>query len=228
MKTISKILGPLFICACASAHAEPVMSLITVNTNDAAGYAAWAKGSAKTIATANGAMAMGLCSPTSGAQKMGDHYLWSFFDSQEAAWSVDPMNAVVRAEVAKLDVKREVRMWDNWRIVRAAEVSGKAHYYNLHVKTDNPSGYIAALDKVHAEMKKRDLDVTMQVYMGDTGETAGLLMVSFGSSDRAEVGRMLDTRTEDWFTDIISGLEGKREMVHGFSLVCETFYATQM
>jgi len=42
------------------------------------------------------------------------------------------------------------------------------------------------------------------------------------------VGRMLDTRTEDWFTDIISGLEGKREMVHGFSLVCETFYAAQM
>ena len=102
---------------------------------------------------------------------MGDHYLWSFFDSQEAAWSVDPMNAAVRAEVAKLDVKREVRMWDNWRIVRAAEVSEKGHYYNLHVKTDNPSGYIAALDKIHAEMKKRDLDVTMQVYMGDTGET---------------------------------------------------------
>jgi hypothetical protein len=177
MKTISKLLGPLFICACATAHAEPVMSLITVNTNDAAGYAAWAKGSAKTIATANGAMAFGLCSPNSGAQKMGDHYLWSFFDSQEAAWSVDPMNAEVRAEVAKLDVKREVRMWDNWRIVRAAEVSEKGHYYNLHVKTENPSGYIAALDKIHAEMKKRGLDVTMQVYMGDTGETAGLLMV---------------------------------------------------
>ena len=34
---------------------------------------------------------------------------------------------------------------------------------------------------------------------------------------------MLDTRTEDWFVDIISGLEGEREMVHGFSLVCESF-----
>ena len=39
---------------------------------------------------------------------------------------------------------------------------------------------------------------------------------------------MLDTRTEDWFVDIIAGLEGEREMVHGFSLVCETFYTAQM
>ncbi len=65
------------------AFAEGVMNLITVNTNDPAGYAAWAKKSAPTLVEANDAMAMGLCSPTSGAQVIGDHYLWSFFDPGE-------------------------------------------------------------------------------------------------------------------------------------------------
>ena len=64
------------------ASAEPVMNLITINTADGAGYAKWAENSAATIGEANGAMAMGLCSPTSGAEVMGDHYLWSFFDSR--------------------------------------------------------------------------------------------------------------------------------------------------
>ena len=41
------------------AFAEGVMNLITVNTNDPAGYAAWAKKSAHTLVEANGAMAMG-------------------------------------------------------------------------------------------------------------------------------------------------------------------------
>ena len=96
MKTLIKILGAIALCTSAFVQAEPVMTLITVNTADPAGYAGWAKSNAEKLSKANGAMAMGLCSPTSGAQKMGDHYLWSFFGSQEAAWSADPMNPIQR------------------------------------------------------------------------------------------------------------------------------------
>jgi hypothetical protein len=64
--------------------------------------------------------------------------------------------------------------------------------------------------------------------MGDTGETAGLVMVSLGSSDRAAMGRMMDARTEDWFQKAVSNLDGKRELVHGFSLVCETYAVADM
>lgn len=221
------MVGSIALAACASAQSEPVMTLITVNTADPVGYSTWAREYAPALAKANGAMAMGLCSPTSGAQKMGDHYLWSFFDSQKSAWSANPMNPVMRDAVAKMDVEREVRMWDNWRILRPAQSPEKAHYYNIHVKTDDPAGYVSVLNELHAEMKKRDYDVFLQVFLGDTGETAGTIMASFGSSDAAEVGRMLDARSEKWVTDIISKLEGKREMLHGFSLVCETYYAKQ-
>jgi len=228
MKTFSKIVGAIALCTSALVQAEPVMTLITVNTADPAGYAGWAKSNAEKISKANGAMAMGLCSPTAGAQKMGDHYLWSFFGSQEAAWSADPMNPVQRDAVANMNVEREVRMWDNWRIVRAAQITEKGHYYNLYVRTDDPAGYITTVDKLHAEMKKRGFDVSMQVFMEDTGETAGLIMTSFGAADPAEVGRMMDARTEPWVAKIISKVQGKREMVHGFALMCETYYAAEM
>jgi arginyl-tRNA synthetase len=96
------------------------------------------------------------------------------------------------------------------------------------VKTDNPGGYIAVLDELHAEMKKRGYDVSMQVFMGDTGATTGTIMTSFGSASAAEVGRMLDARSEPWVAEIISKVEGKREMTHGFSMVCQTYYAAAM
>ena len=228
MKRFRNVLGAIALCSSAFVQAEPVMSLITVNTSDPAGYAGWAKSNAEAISKANGAMAMGLCSPTSGAEQMGDHYLWSFFDSQESTWSSDPMNPTVRKAVANMNVERTVRTWDNWRIVRAAEVTDTGHYYNLYVKTDNPGGYIAVLDELHAEMKKRGYDVSMQVFMGDTGATTGTIMTSFGSASAAEVGRMLDARSEPWVAEIISKVEGKREMTHGFSMVCQTYYASAM
>ena len=135
------------------------------------------------------------------------------------------MNPTVQKAVASMNVERTVRTWDNWRIVRAAETSEKGYYYNLYVRTDNPSAYVAALDELHAGMRERGFDVSMQVFMGDTGETAGMIMTSFGSADAAEVGRMLDARTEDWVAKIVSKLDGKREMVHGFSIICETYYS---
>ena len=228
MKSAVKLFGLLFFFTTTIAQAEPVMTLITVNTQNPVGYAAWAKENAEAISKANGAMAMGLCSPTTGAEQMGDHYLWSFFASQEAVWSSDPMNPTVQKAVASMDVERKIRSWDNWRIIRAAQTSEKGYYYNLYVQTENPAGYVAVLDELHAEMRMRGFDISMQVFMGDTGATAGTIMTSFGSADAAEVGRMLDARTEDWVSQIISKLDGKREMVHGFSIICETYYAAEM
>ena len=224
-KLRSTFVGVLLALMANVAFAEGVMNLITVNTNDPAGYAAWAKKSAPTLVEANGAMAMGLCSPTSGAQVIGDHYLWSFFESQEKAWSSDPMNPVVRAEVAKLDVERTVRTWDNWRIVRPAAITESGHYYNMYVETDDVAGYVAGLERMIAEMDKRGYGVSMQISVGDTGTTVGTVMISLGAADAATLGRAMDARTEGWFTNIVSSFAGQRKMVHGFSMTCDT-YAT--
>jgi hypothetical protein len=33
----------------------------------------------------------------------------------------------------------------------------------------------------------------------------------------------MDARTEGWFTEIVSGFSAQREMVHGFSMTCDTY-----
>ncbi|MBL6688415.1 MAG: hypothetical protein ISP92_09300 [Pseudomonadales bacterium] len=210
----------------AFAKAEPVMTLITVNTQDAAGYAAWAKSSAPVIAKANNATAMGLCSPTAGAEVMGDHYLWSFFDSQETAWGNSVMNPIVAAEVAKNDVERTVRTWDNWRIAKAAEsTSDRGYFYNLWVKTDDLAGYLKALSNLEAELNERGHPINLQAFVGDTGTTAGTVMVSLGANDGPTLGRAMDARTEPWFGKILAKLEGDRVYEHGFAMICETYYS---
>ena len=79
MKIITQLVIFSFLFLSSYAATEPVMSLITVNTEDTAGYRDWAKGSSEAIAKTNGASAVGLCSPRIGAEEMGDLYFWSLF-----------------------------------------------------------------------------------------------------------------------------------------------------
>ena len=234
MKILSTELKPVFLLVISAfalsfsviAKAEPVMNLITINTADGAGYAAWAKGSAEAISKSNNAMAMGLCSPTAGAEQPGDHYLWSFFDSQVTAWSTSSQNPTIRQEVAKMNVKRTIKEWDTWRILRAAPTNSDGGYFwNIVVKAENAASYLNALDNLTVAMKENGHDVTMQVFMADTGRWAGLFMVSLSASDGAILGAAMDDRTEPWFTEILTSLEGSREYVHGFALRCETYYS---
>ena len=234
MKILSTELKPVFLLVISAlalsfsviAKAEPVMNLITINTADGAGDAAWAKGSAEAISKSNNAMAMGLCSPTAGAEQPGDHYLWSFFDSQVTAWSTSSQNPTIRQEVAKRNVKRTIKEWDTWRILRAAPTNSDGGYFwNIVVKAENAASYLNALENLTVAMKENGHDVTMQVFMADTGRWAGLFMVSLSASDGAILGAAMDDRTEPWFTEILTSLEGSREYVHGFALQCETYYS---
>ena len=120
MKIITQLVIFSFLFLSSYAATEPVMSLITVNTEDTAGYRDWAKGSSEAIAKTNGASAIGLCSPRIGAEEMGDLYFWSLFDSNETAWKTDPNNPAIAKEVAKMQVTRTIRDWDNYRVARQA------------------------------------------------------------------------------------------------------------
>ena len=54
-KYLTTFSGLLLALAMTSTQAEPVMNLITINTNDPAGYSAWAKDNAENISKANNA-----------------------------------------------------------------------------------------------------------------------------------------------------------------------------
>ena len=230
MKLLSKaVLGLccLLVMGMASlSWAEPVMNLITVNPQDPVGYANWARASSPAIAKSNNAMAMGLCVPRAGAEVMGDVFLWSFFDSQTTAWKVSPMNPVTVAEVAKMDVDRTIRYWDNWRMVReGAELWPKSYLWNVVVKTRDVSGYLSAVDNLMAEMKNNGLgDIVLQAFVADTGKWSGMVMVSMSAKSAERLGNALDARTQPWFAKALSDFGGIREYHHSWALDCEAYY----
>ena len=81
------------------------------------------------------------------------------------------------------------------------------YYYNLWVATDDLSGYLEALDSMEEQLIERGFDITMQVFVGDTGKTAGKVMISLGSTDAGVIGAAMDARAEPWFGRIIGGLQ---------------------
>ena len=190
------------------------------------GYAAWARASTPIIAKSNNAMAMGLCIPRAGAEVMGDVFLWSFFYSQATAWKVSPSNPVTIAEVAKMEVDRTIRYWDNWRMVRqGAEMWSKSYLWNVVVKTNDVSGYLKAVDNLMDEMKKNGFDdIVLQAFVADTGKWSGMVQVSMSAKSAERLGEALDARTEPWFTKVLSEFGGIREYHHSWALDCEAFY----
>ena len=125
-----------------------------------------------------------------------------------------------------MKVKRTIKEWDNWRILRAAPANSDGGYFwNLIVKAENAASYLSALDKLNVALKENGHDVTMQVFMADTGRRAGQFMVSLSATDGAILGAAMDERTQPWFTEILASLDGSREYVHGFALRCETYYS---
>ena len=227
MKKILRTLALMSFVTSTYATAEPVMTLITVNTDNPAGYIEWARASSETLGEANGASGVGICSPRVGAEEMGDLYFWTLFDSNETAWKSDPNNPTVAKEVAKMKVNRTIRDWDNYRVVRqASSLDEKFSSWNIMVKTSDMTQYLSMVDKLHAAMKENGFeDVNMQVFVPDSGRWSGGVMVAMQAASSTRLGAALDARTQPWFTSILSELKDIREYQYGWGLDCETLYA---
>ena len=227
MKKILRTLALMSFITSTYATAEPVMTLITVNTDNPAGYIEWARASSETLGEANGASGVGICSARVGAEEMGDLYFWTLFDSNETAWKSDPNNPTVAKEVAKMKVNRTIRDWDNYRVVRqASSLDEKFSSWNIMVKTSDMTQYLSIIDKLHAAMKENGFeDVNMQVFVPDSGRWSGGVMVAMQAASPTRLGAALDARTQPWFTSILSELKDIREYQYGWGLDCETLYA---
>lgn len=227
MKKILRTLALMSFVTSTYATAEPVMTLITVNTDNPAGYIEWARASSETLGEANGASGVGICSARVGAEEMGDLYFWTLFDSNETAWKSDPNNPTVAKEVAKMKVNRTIRDWDNYRVVRqASSLDEKFSSWNIMVKTSDMTQYLSIIDKLHAAMKENGFeDVNMQVFVPDSGRWSGGVMVAMQAASSTRLGAALDARTQPWFTSILSELKDIREYQYGWGLDCETLYA---
>ena len=208
------------------AQAEPVMTLLTINTNNQEGYIDWARESAAALAAANGATAIGACTPRAGAEYQGDLYFWTFHESQAAAWKSDANSPAVQKEVSKMNVDRKIREWDTYRIVKPGKTMfSKSFAWNVIVSTVDVRGYVNSVQNIEKVMNSKGFeDVEFQVFVADSGRRAGKVMTSMAAASAGRLGAALDIRTEDWFVDELSKLEFVRDYEHAWGLECETFF----
>ena len=95
------------------------------------------------------------------------------------------------------------------------------------IETDTPSQYLPAVIKLESAAHANGLDdVTFSVYRINTGEWAGLLMVSVAAPTSQRLGAVKDGLSEPWAADRLARFEGMRRYVRGNLVNCQ-LYATQ-
>ena len=75
-------------------NAEGGLSVITINTDDAEGYVAWLRENTPVFTNSWGdnVASSGICSPISGAEQEGNHYVWNLGSTLAATMSAIPGN----------------------------------------------------------------------------------------------------------------------------------------
>ncbi|MBT3426047.1 MAG: hypothetical protein HOJ61_03380 [Gammaproteobacteria bacterium] len=209
--------------------AAPTMSVITVNTENYNGYMDWARKSAEVIGNANGALGLGVCRTTAGAEVEGDLYYYAMSESMEKMLQGDVNVGKVAKEIAKMKVERTVQTRDMYRILKtgsgSAEVGQINNNMNILIRTNDIASYIEGLGQLEAAYHDNDFkDITLQAFLSESGDYTGLVMTSLSAPTRARLGAALDARSEPWAASILSSWSGKREYVRGIFMDCETLF----
>ena len=182
---------------------QGALQVVTINTDDVSGYLSWVESSAPVMAGVfNNPGAIGACVPVQGAEQEGDVFWFSTANSHEAMFSVDPSNPTIANETAKAASLREVRARDIYSILKAGRpLADGATWaaWNLLIKTDEPSRYVAAIADLEDATQANGLeDVTFSAFRINTGEWAGLIMASVAAPTPQRLGALFDSLSEPW------------------------------
>jgi len=227
-----KFLFTVLFCLSSSLAATPATFLFTINTEQAAEYAEWLRGSAKTIAAATGATETGLCLPRAGAVTTGDVYVYANYPSMSAAMAADFTQAAVVNEIQKNSARRTVVARDLWATVKPFSVSGstgqKSVVSGFFVKANNVSRYLAVIKEAEAAYNKNGFgDVSIQAAIPSTGDYSGLVWVMFAAENGHRLGEAWDAQSSRWASPIIKKARKLREIDRGFLMDCEVVFAAE-
>ena len=91
-----------------NALSGPAMSVLTVNSQDPAGYMKWVQQSGPAIGESIDAAVGGVCLPSAGYYGPGELYYCHLFNDHATALGSEQYNPTVMAELKKLKGKRKV------------------------------------------------------------------------------------------------------------------------
>ena len=226
-----------FLIVSTQLIAGPAMNVITINTADAMAYNKWLEKSTPTFDAARGDLvaASGICSPISGAEQEGDHYVWAIapsmktlLQSQERLYN----DAASTKAIARISSKRSVVKRAIFEIIK----SGKTPYktvetnaqYNLLSKPNDVSKYvqtIAAMEEAAAENGFEDIQMVVFEGFG-AGDWARMVMASVQAPSVERLGAFLDEMRSPWMAESMSAFPSLRTPVHDWQLLCRTISAS--
>ena len=216
-----------------AAFSQPAVQVVTVNTEDAAAYVAWAQDSAPVFAKINNLPGViGTCLPGAGAEEEGDAYWWSLAPSHANLFTGSPQDPAVQKETEKVKDIRTVRERDIWSVVKSSEqvlAAGDTYAaWNILIETDSPAAYLAVLNELEAAYHSNGFeDVHIAAYRVNTGDYSGNIMVSSSAPTPDRVGAIIDALEEPWAQESMAQFEGMRKWVRGTTLQCQVHAVNQ-
>ena len=239
MNKIKSNLLIIFTCLFATtAIAQPGLSVFTINTDDAAGYLKWLTESTPTFVDAWGdsVVSSGICSPISGGEDDGDHYVWNISPSMTATLEAndrafndkDSLKAI-----NKISNKRDIKRRDIYNVVKPSNNSYSAGVtlaqYNLLSRPNDMSKYIKTIEAMENAASENGFDdIEFVVFEGfGAGDWARMAMASIQAPSIERLGAFMDARQSDWMAESMSAFPSMRTPVRDWFLLCTTLSSVE-
>ena len=237
MKNIKNIILSLtFILISSGLASTPGLNVITINTDDAQRYASWLQKAIPIFEEVWGdnVVAFGICSPISGAEKLGNNFVWSVAPSLAIGFASandvyeDPKAA---REIQKIIRSRTVERRDSWGIIKNTErVYGAGEttaQYNFMSTPESVLGYVSAIEAMEAAAAENGFgDIQVAVFeAAGAGDRAGMVIASVQAPNLQRLGAFLDERWSSWMAESMSTFPTLRTPEHEWVNVCTTLYS---
>lgn len=238
MKYIKNItLSAFLVFTSFGVLATPGLGVITITTDDPVKYMKWITNAVPVFKEAWGdnVAAFGICSPSSGAQMMGEHFIWSVSPSLSVGYASSNdvfQHAPSVREIQKISRSRTVERRDTYGIIKnTVSVYGEGEttaQYNLLSTPDDVQTYIkaiSAMETAAAENGFGDIEVGVFEASG-AGDRAGMVIASVQAPNLSRLGAFMDQRWSSWMSEASQEFPTLRTPEHEWVQTCTTLYSS--
>ena len=200
------------------------LQIVRVQTDDPAGYVAWAADSASALLGGNPG-AVTTCLPRFGAEEGVDVYFSASAPDAGSLLALDVNAPVVVRETAKVADIRTVVARDVFLPLKPGQTREAGESWSqmaLFVETTEPARYVELIEEFEEALHANGFDaVAWMVHTMNSGDYAGLLHVALQAPNGQRLGDALDAAsTASWSNFARGEFNGLRKIVRGMFIEC--------
>jgi hypothetical protein len=216
----------LMVFGLSTVASGQTLQVVRVQTDDPAGYVAWAAESADALLGGNPG-AVTTCLPRFGGEEGVDAYWVASAPDTGTILSLDLNGPVVQRETGRVADLRTVVARDIFLTVktgRAIQPGDSWQQIAFFVDTDQPARYLELVAELERGFHANGLDdVFMEAHTMNSGDYAGKLHIAMQAPDGQRLGDALDaSATAAWSNFARGDFNGVRRIVRALFIECTT------